>query len=51
MGKMKQLYIDIQNSVKFNEASEDQKERMIKEWWETDEYKKLKEKLNQNKDD
>jgi hypothetical protein len=50
MGKMKNLYIDIVNSTSHQKATEAERQKILKEWWETDEYKKLKEKINQNKD-
>ena len=51
MGLMKQLLMDIQSSLRFKEAAEAERQKILKEWWETDEYKKLKEKINQNKED
>ena len=47
---MKNLYIDIVNSTPHQKAAEAERQKILKEWWETDEYKKLKEKINQNKD-
>ncbi len=46
MGKMKNLYIDIVNSKRYQDASEAQRKKILEEWQETDEYKS---KLNQAK--
>ena len=50
MGLMKQLLMDIQSSLRFKEAAEAERQKILQEWWETDEYRELKKKLAQNKD-
>lgn len=46
MGKMKNLYIDIVNSKRYQDASEAQRRKILEEWQQTDEYLK---KIEKNK--
>jgi hypothetical protein len=41
MGLMKKLFIDIRNSLNYQEADEQEKKRILENWHETDEAKAL----------
>ena len=43
---MKRLFIDIRNSLKYQEADEQEKKRILENWHETDEAKTLANKTN-----
>jgi hypothetical protein len=46
MGLMKRLFIDIRNSLKYQEADDQEKKRILENWHETDEAKALANKTN-----
>ena len=46
MGLMSRLFIDIRNSLKYQEADEQGKKRILENWHETDEAKALVNKTN-----
>ena len=46
MGLMKKLFMDIRNSLNYQEADEQEKKRILENWHETDEAKALANKKN-----
>ncbi len=46
MGLMSRLFIDIRNSLKYQEADHQERKRILENWHETDEAKALANKNN-----
>jgi len=44
MGRMKDLHIDIINSKRYQDASEDERRKILEDWEETEEFEKAKQK-------